>query len=162
MKRMLIMLSILSLVCSPALANDLTRKNLDDASTIGTTIETDLDVKTEGKGSIRITTKHPTTICIGEVTGLDVENARLIYKADVKTSLNGHAFLEMWAHVGTGQYFSKGVNDPIKDNSDWRSIQTPFIFQKGQNPEKVTLNLVINGIGTVWIDNVVLAKVPLN
>ena len=71
------------------------------------------------------------------------------------------AILEMWVHFGSGQYFSKGLNDPIKGKSDWKSIQTPFIFQKGQNPEKVTLNLVINGQGTVWIDDVVLSKAPL-
>jgi len=34
-------------------------------------------------------------------------------------------------------------------------------FQKGQRPDKVTLNLVINGKGTVWIDDVVLSKAPL-
>jgi hypothetical protein len=90
-----------------------------------------------------------------------VENARLVYKAKVKSDLNGVAYLEIWAHIGNGQYFSKGMNDPIKGKSDWKSIQTPFIFQKGQNPEKITLNLVINGRGTVWIDDVVLSKAPL-
>jgi hypothetical protein len=162
MKRMLFTLAGLILVCNPALADDLKRISLDDASKLGTTIETDRGVKTEGKGSIRITTKHPTTICIGEITGLDVENAKLTYKANVKSDLNGQAFLEMWAYVGNGRYFSKGMNDPIKGRSDWKLIQTPFIFQKGQNPKSVTLNLVINGIGTVWIDDVVLSKASLN
>jgi hypothetical protein len=35
------------------------------------------------------------------------------------------------------------------------------MLQKGQNPDKVTLNLIINGKGTVWIDNIVLSKEPL-
>lgn len=68
----------------------------------------------------------------------------------------------MWAHVGGGQYFSRGMNDLITGNSDWKSIHTPFIFQKGQKPDKVVLNLVINGTGTVWIDDIVLSKAPLN
>ena len=67
----------------------------------------------------------------------------------------------MWAFVGTGQYFSKGMNDPVRGKSDWKSIQTPFIFKEGQNPTKIRLNLVINGQGTVWIDDVVLSKAPL-
>ena len=143
------------------MADDLERLNLDDASSIGTTIQTDSKIKAEGTGSVRITTKYPTTVCLGEVTGLDVEKAKLLYTAKVKSELDGVAFLEMWAHVDGGQYFSRGMNDPIKGKSDWKSIQTPFMFQKGQNPDKVTLNLVINGNGTVWIDDVVLSKVPL-
>ena len=35
------------------------------------------------------------------------------------------------------------------------------MFKKGQNPDLVTVNLVINGKGTVWIDEVVLSKAPL-
>jgi len=93
---------------------------------------------------------------------LDIEAAKLIYRAVVKSELDGVAFLEMWAHVGEGQYFSKGMNDPIEGESDWMSIQTPFMFRKGQKPEKVTLNLVINGTGTVWIDDVVLSREPLD
>jgi hypothetical protein len=101
------------------------------------------------------------SICIGEVDGVDLENARLVYKAMVKSDLNGSAYLEMWVPIGNGRYFSKGLNDSIRDNSEWKLIQTPFIFQKGQKPDKITLNLVINGRGTVWIDDVVLSKTPL-
>ena len=152
---------ILTLVSSVAMAEDLKKLSLDDASALGTIIQSDTKVKTEGHSSVRITTKHPTTVCLGEVTGLDVENARLLYTAKVKSDLNGNAYLEMWAHLGSGQYFSRGMNDPVKGKSDWKSIQTPFIFKEGQNPDKVTLNLVINGKGTVWIDDVVLSKAPL-
>ena len=162
MNRILTIPVILTLLCSSTFADDLMKMSLDDASTLGTTIQTDLNVKTEGKGSIRITTLYPTTVCLGEVNSLDLENARLVYKAKVKSDLKGAAYLEMWAYVGTGQYFSKGMNDPVKGKSDWKSIQTPFIFQKGQNPEKIILNLVINGTGTVWIDDIVLSKALVN
>jgi hypothetical protein len=53
------------------------------------------------------------------------------------------------------------LDSTIQGNSDWRTIQTLFILQKGQRPDKVTLNLIINGAGTVWIDNIVLSKEPL-
>ena len=161
MRQLSVIVIILTLVSGMAMAEDLRKLSLDDAASIGTTIQTDSEVKTEGRSSVRITTKHPTTVCLGEVVGLDVENARLLYKAKVKSDLDGAAFLEMWAHVGGGQYFSRGMTDPIKGKSDWKSIQTPFMFQKGQNPDLVTLNIVINGKGTVWIDDVVLSKAPL-
>jgi hypothetical protein len=144
-----------------AQAQELKKLSLDDASVIGLKIQTDEQVKTEGKGSLKITTAWPTTVCLGEVTGLDVEEAKLVYKAKVKTELDGDAFLEMWVQVGGGQYFSKGMNDPVKGKSDWKTIQTPFMFQKGQKPDKVTLNIVINGKGTVWVDDIVLSKEAL-
>ena len=152
---------LLVLISSPAYAQELKKINLDDASTIGTTIQTDTRLKAEGNGSIKITAQWPTTICLGEVTGLDVENAKLLYRAKVKSDLDGSAFLEMWAHVGGGQYFSRGMNDVVTEKTDWKVIQTLFFFQKGQRPDKVTLNLVINGKGTVWIDDIVLGKEPL-
>lgn len=162
MNRILPFLVLLTLFYSTALAAALKKMSLDDATILGTTIQNDMNEKMEGRASVRITTQFPTTVCLGEVKGLDVENARLVYKAKVKSDLTGVAYLEMWAHIGSGQYFSKGMNDPIKGKCDWKSIQTPFIFQKGQIPEKITLNLVINGQGTVWIDDVVLFKAPLN
>ena len=146
---------------SSANGQELKKLSLDDASSIGLKVQTDATIKTEGKGSVRIETQWPTTVCLGEVKGLDVEDAKLVFRAKVRTELEGDAFLEMWVQVGGGQYFSKGMNDPVKGKSDWKAIQTFFMFQKGQKPEKATLNLVINGKGIVWIDDVVLSKEPL-
>ena len=142
-------------------AGDLKRLNLDDASSLGLSIETDSRIKVEGTGSIKISTLWPTSVCLGEITGLDIENAKLVYTAKVKSSLNGTAFLEMWAHLGGSQYFSRGMNSIVSGQSGWQSINTPFVFQKGQKPDKVTLNIIINGKGTVWIDDIVLSKKPL-
>jgi len=161
MKLVVAVVLVLVVVCGPTLADDLKKLNLDDASTIGLRIETDLSVKVEGRGSVRITTQWPTTVCLGEVAGLDIDNARLMYTAKVKSDLDGVAFLEMWAHVGGGQFFSRGMDSTITGKASWKSIQTPFLLQKGQKLNKITLNLVINGKGTVWIDDVVLSKEPL-
>ena len=161
MKRTLTILVMLALISTPIMAEDVKKMSLDDASFASPMIQNDPTVKTEGKGSIKIKTLWPATVNLGEVTSLNIENTKLIYKADVKSDLEGVAFLEMWAHIGGSQYFSKGMNDPVKGKSDWKSIQTPFIFQTGQKPDKITLNIVIDGKGTVWIDNAVLSKEPL-
>jgi len=149
------------LVQCPAQAQELKKISLDDVSALGLSVQADAGIKTEGSASIRITTAWPTTVCLGEVSGLDVENAQLVFKAKVKTDLEGDAFLEMWVQVGGGNYFSKGMNDPAKGKSDWKTIQTQFQFQKGQKPDNVTLNIVINGKGSLWIDDIVLSKEPL-
>lgn len=157
----MVMVTVWLLASSSVQAQELRKLSLDDVSTIGLRISSDSAVKTEGNGSVKIETVWPTTVCLGEVAGLDVEDAKLVFKAKVRSDLDGSAFLEMWVQVGDGQYFSKGMNDPVKAKSDWKSVQTPFMFQKGQRPEKVTLNLVINGKGTIWIDDIVLSKEPL-
>ena len=163
MKTLFKVIPMLLLVTLIARAEDLKKLSLDDPSAVSPKIVADTQVKVEGASSLKVTTKWPTTVCLGEVAGPDIENAKLIYSAKVKTALEGKgtAFLELWAHVGGGQYFSKGINDAVSQKSDWKTIQTPFLFQKGQKPDKVTLNLVINGKGAVWIDDVVLSKTPL-
>jgi hypothetical protein len=153
---------VVALTTVLARAEDLKKLSLDDLSATSPQIVGDAEVKVEGKGSLKITTKWPATVYLGEVDGPDIENAKLVYKAKVKSDLDGTAFLEMWAHVGGGQYFSRGMNDVVSQKADWKTIQTPFVFQKGQKPDRVTLNLVVNGKGTVWIDDVVLSREPLD
>jgi hypothetical protein len=155
------LLIALMLVASTAQAQDMWKLSLDDPSSVSPGIESDAKVKTEGAGALKITTRWPTTVFLGEVDGLDIENAKLVYSAKVRSELDGTAFLEMWAHIGGGQYFSRGMNDVVSGKTDWKTIQTPFMFQAGHKPDKVTLNLVINGKGTVWIDDIVLSRAPL-
>jgi hypothetical protein len=160
MKTRFAVMIALTLTASLCRAEVLKKLSLDAASSATPRIEVDTQVKAEGQGSLKITTQWPTTICLGEIVAPDVENAKLVYAAKVKTALAGSAFLEMWAHVGGGQYFSRGVDEAVSQNTEWKTIQTPFIFQKGQKPEKITLNLVINGTGTVWIDDIILSREP--
>lgn len=153
--------SVIALTAALVRAEDLKKLSLDDPSTASPQLEADTEVKVEGKSSLKITTKWPTTVYLGEVDGPDVEGAKLVYQAKVKSELDGTAFLEMWAHVGGSGYFSRGMKDVVSQKTDWKTIQTPFVFQKGQKPDKVTLNLVVNGTGTVWVDDIVLSKEPL-
>ncbi len=158
MQRLVMGLLSLTLLSCMTMADDLAKLDLDDASAIGTTIETDKSVKTQGEASVKITTQWPTTVCLGQVDAPDVENAKLIYTAQLKSRLDGSAWLEMWVNVNGSEYFSKGVDNPVKGTTDWSARHIPFMFQKGQSPDKVTLNVVINGKGTVWVDDIVLSK----
>jgi len=162
MKKLFVIIAMLIVTSHLSIAEDLKKLNLDNADMIGLKIQTDTMIKAEGNGSIKIMTLWPTTVCLGEVTGLNIENAELVYKALVKSDLESKTFLEIWAHVGGGQYFSKGMNDVMNQKTEWKTIQTPFLFQKGQRPDKLTLNIVINGKGTIWVDDIVLSKEPLN
>ncbi len=154
--------ALLSFSSASAQATELIGLSLDDITSLGTTLNQDAVVKVEGSGSIRISTLWPTTICLGEVSGLDIGNIKLVYRAKLRCDkLEGTAFLEMWCHVGGGQYFSRGMNSAVTGTMSWKTLQTPFILQAGQAANKVTLNVVINGKGTIWIDDVQLIKEPV-
>jgi hypothetical protein len=120
----------------------------------------DTVVSSDGKGSLKMSVTQPVVIKLFEVRGVDIENARLVYRAHVKTeNIVGKTYLEMWCvFPGLGEYFSRSLQSPVVGTTDWSTLETPFFLQKGQKPELVRLNMVIDGQGTVWIDDITLLK----
>ncbi len=123
----------------------------------------DKHTSSDGNGSLRITATGPTVVRLFEVGDLTVENARLIYQAKVRTvDVDGHVYLEMWCHFpGRGEFFSRSLQTPLSGTTNWTTEETPFFLKKGQKPDYIKLNLVINGTGTAWIDDIRLLKGPL-
>jgi hypothetical protein len=126
-------------------------------------VQFDKDVSSDGKGSLKIIAKGPLTLKLLEVEGINIEDARLIYEAKVKTEgLEGNAYLEMWCQfLGKGEFFSRGLQSTASGNTGWMTMETPFFLQKGEKPERIKLNLVVDGIGAAWIDHIRLVKGPL-
>jgi len=113
----------------------------------------------DGKGSLRIDATQPTTVRLVETGDVDVENAMLTYSAKLRTNdVKGRVYLEMWAVLpGKGEFFSRALQQPLTGSTDWTLQQTPFLLEAGQNPENFRLNLVIDGTGVVWIDDLELS-----
>ncbi len=128
-----------------------------------TGVEFDRKVTSDGNGSLRVTANQPTTIRLYETGNIDVEDARLTYQAKVRTEdVEGEVYLEMWCQfAGKGEYFSRGMQSALSGTTEWSTQETPFFLKKGQNPDNVKLNLVIQGKGTAWIDDIRLLKGPL-
>ena len=128
-----------------------------------TDIGVDKEITSDGNGSLRITANQPSTIRLYETGDINVENARLTYQAKVRTEgIQGKVYLEMWCQfTGKGEFFSRNMSTPLSGTTDWSTVETPFFLKKGENPDNVKLNLVIEGKGTVWIDDVHLLKGPL-
>ena len=120
-------------------------------------------ISADGKGSVRIDASSQMVVNLYEVSDTDVDNARLIYRAKVKTKdVEGKVFLEMRClFPGKGEYFSRGLDTYLTGTNDWTTQETPFFLKKGQRPELIKLNLVITGKGTVWIDDIKLIRGPL-
>lgn len=126
-------------------------------------VELDKENSFDGKGSLKITAGEPTVVRLFETGKMDVENAKLIYQAKLKCeNLDGQAFLEIWcAFAGKGEFFGRGLQSALSGNLNWNTSEAYFFLQKGQKPDNIKLNLVINGKGTVWIDDIKLIKAPI-
>ncbi len=62
-------------------------------------VQFDKEVSSDGNGSLKITASEPTVVRLFELGDIDVENARLIYQARVRTEgVEGQVYLEMWCH----------------------------------------------------------------
>ena len=126
-------------------------------------VQFDKEVSSDGNGSLKIIATEPTVVRLFELGDIDIENARLIYQAKVRTEgVEGQVYLEMWCHfLGKGEFFSRGLQTPLTGTTNWTTEETPFFLKKGENPDNVKLNLVINGKGTAWIDDIRVLKSPL-
>lgn len=126
-------------------------------------IEVDEKVKTEGKASLKISLTEPSVIQLFETGDLDIEEAALVYQAKLRTEgVQGRVYLEMWCHFeGKGEFFSRGLDSPLSGTNNWANVEIPFLLKAGENPDNVKLNIVGEGTGTVWVDDIRLVKRPL-
>ena len=55
----------------------------------------------------------------------------------------------MWVRApGQGESFSKGFHNAVSGSNGWADYQIPFLVRRGEQPDFVKLNLVIEGGGT--------------
>jgi uncharacterized membrane protein len=129
-------------------------------------VEIDKQISSDSNGSLRITATEATVVRLFEIRLSEahlvtyMKGTRLIYQAKVRTeNVEGQVYLEMWCHFpGKGEFFSRGLMTPLTGTTDWTTQETPFLLKKGENPDNVKLNLVIDGKGTAWIDDIRLLK----
>lgn len=102
-------------------------------------VQLDKEVSSDGNGSLKMTATEPTVVRLFELGDIDVENARLIYQAKVRTEgVEGQVYLEMWCHFpGKGEFFSRGLQTPLTGTTNWTTEETIFFLKKGENPDNV-------------------------
>jgi hypothetical protein len=129
--------------------------------TVGVTLDTEFSA--DGNGAFKLKTDQPRTFRLYETGDIDVEGARLLYSAKVRTeNVEGYAYIELWCRFpGKGEFFSRALQARLKGNNDWVIQETPFFLKEGENPDNVRLNMVINGSGIVWVDDIKLSKASL-
>ncbi len=162
---LIIIVLALSLSCSkqaknkPNIIKHLAMNNISEVITLEG-VEVERQDSFDGKGSIMITTDKPRVIEISRIDSLSISNKKIIYKAGLKSrNLMGNAYLEMWVVVpGKGEFFSRGLNDLLTGSTNWHYKEIPFFVDKESTVTSIRLNLVINGKGTVWIDDITVSE----
>jgi hypothetical protein len=87
-----------------------------------------------------------------------IETHQYVVRGQIKyESVSGGGYLELWNDFGAkGKFFTRslaewGAMRKIKGSSGWRQFELPFYAEPGMRPEKLTLNVVLLGTGTVVI-----------
>ena len=127
-------------------------------------VKLDSNVSADGNGSLKIQSQEAGTIRLFETGPMGIENRMLIYSAKLRSdTLSGKTYLEMWCNIPSrGEFFSRGLDQPISGTTEWTTVQTSFRLEAGQMPGNLKLNVVVEGSGTVWIDDIRLLSSPLN
>jgi hypothetical protein len=114
----------------------------------------------DGGWAVSCTTTQ--TFRLFEVPNPGVEDCTVGYVAMLKSEdLVGRAYLEMWCRFPSrGEFFSRGLGNPISGPCDWTTCHTPFFLKAGEEPDLIRLNLVVEGHGTVFIKDAELTTVP--
>ena len=117
----------------------------------------------DGSPALLIEAEEPGGYRLYNTGDIDVENSLLVYTAKVRSQdLEGEAMLEMWCvFPELGEFFSRGMDSVVRGTTDWTELRTVFRLGAGQNPSDVMLNMVVNGTGRVWIDDIRVTREPL-
>lgn len=129
-----------------------------------TDVQFDKKITSDGNGSLLITVSSGSTgVRLFEIEDPDIENARIIYQAKMRSEdLLGPAYLEILCNFkGLGEFFARNTDNPLTGTTDWNTIQTSFFYREDENPDLIKLNLIITRPGKVWIDDIRLIKGPL-
>lgn len=134
-----------------------------------TGVEIDPETSVDGTGSLLINAGQPLTVELYKLDQEDFRNKRLTYRAQLRSEnliatedSRGISYLELLAKFPDGEELvSRGPRVPISGTTDWRPAQTIMYLDKGNSPESVKLNLIVEGQGKVWLDSVKLESIPL-
>ena len=117
------------------------------------------------EGGWRVERPSAGSVPLFEVPNQRLESTVLTYRAHMRASdVVGKAYLEMWVRVpGKGEYFSRGLAQPLQGTSGWATYEIPFFLnERGVTADLVKLNVAFEGGGgTVWIRDVELLKAAL-
>jgi hypothetical protein len=133
----------------------------NDISQVKTLVSTDKSITADGNGSIKVEAALNAMVTVADQKNLSVPKDNTLW-CTIKVKCAGvkqRAYLELWCEVAEGRRaFSKGLDQPLQGDSDWREIRLPMMVNGDFTVSRALVNVVIEGPGTVWVDQVTFEK----
>lgn len=124
----------------------------------------DADVSQDGGGSLRVETEGGGRLRLYALEDVGPVRGRLVYTGFLRSrDLEGTAFLELWCRPAEADpAFVRGIPTGVSGSMEWTPQVVGFTNPElCSGPVSVELNVVIQGTGTVWIDDLRLWSVPV-
>ncbi len=134
---------------------------LDGVLTEGSAV-VDTQDPAEGTGSLKIAAAQPVTLPLFEIK-LPGDGAKftLQYKMKVK-DFSGDAYGTMEVNYASGGKQSlNNYQSALGATSVWQQRELIYTVQRGQKVSSIVFSVILNGSGTVWVDDVHLIRAPL-
>lgn len=114
-------------------------------------------------GAFVLEAKEKTTVPLFELTDPGVDQCLLTYRAKAKAEdFNGKAFLELQLKLPKmPEHSAQSIDDAVSGSTDWKSMEAPVYLYSGQKPEKLKLNVVMDGQGTIRMKDVEVLSAPV-
>ena len=116
---------------------------------------------------IALETGKPTPVPISNIEAPPVTADRYLIAGEVKYS-DASGYLEMWSAFGENRYFSRTISHTgpmakLEGTADWRPFMLPFSSEPGTIPDRLEINVVLPGGGSVELRdlNLYQTDVPL-
>jgi hypothetical protein len=135
----------------------------EGAVPVGADAVFDPEISRDGGGSLRVESREGGRLRLYRLGELGPVSGRLLMTGFLKSrDLEGAAFFEMRCRPAVGnEAFVRGVAGRVEGSSDWKPTQMGFSRPDlCSNPVSVELNVVVDGSGTIWIDDLRLWNVP--
>jgi hypothetical protein len=129
--------------------------SLDD---VMTRANVTLDKVVSPDGAIRVDAQNPMTVHLVEVRSAAAEGI-LYYRGHLRSAnLKGRAYFEIRCRFPDRDLVAKDLNQAVSGTMDWVTQSIPIRLERGQRADVVALDVVIEGAGTVWVDNIALGQ----
>src|SRR5262245_42021546 len=103
-------------------------------------------------------TAGPSSTTVLQLDHPDVPSHRYVLSGRVRyEGVEGDGYVEMLnTFPGRGTFFTRtrgeaGTMAKLTGSSDWRDLELPFMSEPGLLPEKIVVNVVLQGKGTVYL-----------
>lgn len=123
----------------------------------------DPGVSQDGGGSLRVQTGQGGRLRLYRLDDLGLVQGAVAFTGFLRSrGLNGRAVLEMWCRPAEGDpSFVRGYGSAVTGDAEWTPQEVRFSNPElCRNPVSIELNVLIEGPGTVWIDDLRLWSVP--